>query len=232
MKKAIAIITARSGSKRVPNKNIKDFLGNPMMSYPINEALKSGIFDEVMVSTDSEEYGKIAKKYGAQVPFLRSEETSNDYASTLDVIVEVLNEYKKRGEEFEYFCCIYPTAPLISAKRLKESFEILKNNDIDTVFPMVRFSYPIQRALKINEHGLVEMIWPENGPKRSNDLMPAYHDSGSFYWMKTKAFFEKNAIWTDKTKGIVLSELEVQDIDNQDDWKMAELKYKVLNKLI
>ena len=232
MKKAVAIITARSGSKRVPNKNIKDFLGNPMMSYPIKEALKSGVFDEVMVSTDSEKYAEIAKKYGAKVPFLRSEATSNDFASTLDVIVEVLEEYKKRGEEFEYFCCIYPTAPLISAKRLTESFEMLKNSDIDTVFPMVRFSYPIQRALKINDEGLVEMIWPENGPKRSNDLMPAYHDSGSFYWMKTSAFFEKNAIWTDKTKGIVLSELEVQDIDNQDDWKMAELKYKVLNKLI
>ncbi len=232
MKKAVAIITARSGSKRVPNKNIKDFLGNPMMSYPIKEALKSGVFDEVMVSTDSAKYAEIAKKYGAKVPFLRSEATSNDFASTVDVLLEVLDEYKKRGEEFEYFCCIYPTAPLISAKRLSESFEMLKNSDIDTVFPMVRFSYPIQRALKINEEGLVEMIWPENGPKRSNDLMPAYHDSGSFYWMKTSVFLEKNTIWTDKTKGIVLSELEVQDIDNQDDWKMAELKYKVLNKLI
>ena len=105
---------------------------------------------------------------------------------------------------------------------------MLKNSDVDTVFPMVSFSFPIQRALKINEKGFVEFIWPENAPKRSNDLMPTYHDSGSFYWMRTKALLEKNALWTDKTKGIVLSDLEVQDIDNVDDWKMAELKYKVL----
>lgn len=230
-KNAVAIITARGGSKRIPRKNIKLFLGRPIIQYSIAAALQSDCFDEVMVSTDDKEIAEISKNLGASIPFYRSEKISDDHATTADVIEEVLAEYKKLGKEFDYFCCIYPTAPFVNKEKLKEAMKILNEKDVDSVFPVVKFSYPIQRGLKI-ENELVKMIWPENLNARSQDLMPAYHDAGQFYCMGTKKFLEQKKIFAERSFPIITSELEVQDIDNEEDWKVAELKYKILNQTI
>jgi pseudaminic acid cytidylyltransferase len=225
----LAIIPARGGSQRIPGKNIKDFLGKPIIAYSIETALKSGLFDEVMVSTDNKEIAEVAKKYGASVPFYRSQKNSDNYATTSDVIEEVVSHYIDLDREFELFCCIYPTAPLITVERIKEAYELLVQNNFDSVFPVTRFGYPIFRALKI-ENTKVSMIWPENLNKRSQDLMPAYHDAGQFYWMYSKIFLKKKAIFTDHSGAVVLPEGEVQDIDNEEDWGIAEMKYKRLKQ--
>ncbi len=224
---SVAIITARGGSKRIPRKNIKNFLGHPIIKYSLDAALSAGCFEEVMVSTDDSEIAEIARRLGAKVPFVRSASTSNDYATTADVIEEVLREYQKNGRAFTYFCCIYPTAPLVSPERLKQGYEILKGNDADTVLPVVRFSYPIQRALKV-EQGRLKMIWPENLNARSQDLMPAYHDAGQFYWGRTDRFLTGKRLFTDNTLPLEIPESEVQDIDTMEDWKIAEVKYGII----
>ncbi len=227
--KTLAIIPARGGSKRIPGKNIKDFAGRPIIYYSIDNAIKSNLFDEVMVSTDDVAISEIAKQYNAQVPFFRSNETANDFAPLAVVIEEVLNSYLSQGKEFDYVCCLLPTAPLVTIKRIVESFELLKKNNYDSVFPVVQFSYPIQRALKI-ENNQVSMIWPENMLARSQDLMPAFHDSGQFYWLNVKRFLESKKIFAANSGAIVLSELEVQDIDTEDDWIIAEIKFELINK--
>lgn len=226
--KTLAMITARGGSKRIPRKNIKEFNGKPIIAYSIEAALASGVFDEVMVSTDDEEIAEIAKKYGAKVPFYRSEKTANDFATTVDVIEEVLNTYKDRGEEFDIFCCIYPTAPFITAKRLKDAVEELSASDADSLIPVVRFSYPPQRAMEIHDGKLV-FRQPENLSKRSQDLEPHFHDAGQFYVVRSESFFKNHGIMVGNILPMELSELEVQDIDNEVDWKLAELKYNLLN---
>lgn len=225
--KTLAMITARGGSKRIPRKNIKEFNGKPIMAYSIEAALSSGVFDEVMVSTDDEEIAEIAKKYGATVPFMRSEKTSNDFATTVDVIEEVLDEYRKLGKDFDIFTCIYPTAPFITADKLKESIDKLSASDADSLIPVVRFSYPPQRAMEIHDGNLV-FRQPENLTKRSQDLTPHYHDAGQFYVVKTESFRKNRGIMVGKILPLELSELEVQDIDNEVDWQLAELKYKLL----
>jgi len=230
LNKCVAIITARGGSKRIPRKNIKTFLGFPIIKYSIETAIKSECFDEVMVSTDDKEIAEVAKKLGAKIPFFRSKAASNDFATTADVIEEVLLGYKNIDKNFEYGCCIYPTAPFILAERLREGFDILKSKKADSVLPVVRFSYPIQRALKI-ENGRLLMIWPENLNKRSQDLMPAYHDCGQFYWFRVKKFLENRKILTENTFPIIVPESEIQDIDTEEDWKIAEMKFKILKKI-
>ena len=227
--KTLAMITARGGSKRIPRKNIKEFNGKPIIAYSIEAALASGVFDEVMVSTDDEEIAEIAKRYGAKVPFFRSEKTANDFATTVDVIEEVLNTYKDRGEEFDIFCCIYPTAPFITAKRLKDAVEQLSASDADSLIPVVRFSYPPQRAMEIHDGKLV-FRQPENLSKRSQDLEPHFHDAGQFYVVRSESFFKNHGIMVGDILPMELSELEVQDIDNEVDWKLAELKYNLLNE--
>ncbi len=227
--KALALITARGGSKRIPRKNIKDFNGKPIIAYSIEAALSSGVFDEVMVSTDDEEIAEISRSYGAQVPFLRSEKTSNDYATTSDVINEVISEYEKRGKRFDILTCIYPTAPFITADKLKKAVEDLEKSDADTLIPVVRFSYPPQRAMEIHDGKLV-FRQPENLKARSQDLTPHFHDAGQFYVTRTKSFLKTNNLLMGSIIPLELSELEVQDIDNEVDWKLAELKYNLLNK--
>lgn len=225
--KVLAIITARGGSKRIPKKNIKDFLGKPIIAYSIEATLSSGVFDEVMVSTDSEEIAEIAKKYGARVPFMRSEKAASDTATTADVLLEVLEEYRKRGQEFEFFSCIYPTAPFIRAERLREAFGKLKESTAAEVLPVVAFSYPPQRGYILKD-GFLEMKWKENFSVRSQDLETLYHDCGQFYFYRTEAYQERKGIMVDGVIPFVMDELEVQDIDNETDWKLAELKYQLL----
>ncbi len=224
-KNCIAIIPARSGSKRRPNKNIKDFLGKPIIAYSIEAALASGLFDEVVVSTDSEKIAEISKKYGAKVPFLRSEKNSNDFTGITDVLIEVIEEYKKIDICFDYVCCILATAPFITSNSLSEAFNLLKTNRFYSVFPVLKYSYPIQRALKV-EDGKASMISPENYNKRSQDLSSSYHDAGQFYWSSSEVILEKKILFTENTGAIIFSDKVAQDIDTIDDWKLAELKYK------
>lgn len=226
MSRNLAIITARGGSKRIPRKNIKKFCGKPILHYSIQAALDAGIFDEVMVSTDDEEIAEIAKAAGARVPFFRSEQTANDFASTDDVIMEVLSEYQKRGEVFDAFCCIYPTAPFLNGQRLKEAMALL--DTADSVMPIVPFSYPPQRGLIINEKGLVARQFPEYATARSQDLPKIYHDCGQFYACRTKPFLEAGTTDVENLVPLILSEMEVQDIDTLEDWEIAEIKYRRL----
>jgi N-acylneuraminate cytidylyltransferase len=225
----LAVITARGGSKRIPRKNIKPFRGKPIIAYSIETALQSKLFDMVMVSTDDEEIAEIAKQYGAQVPFFRSKETSDDFTGTAAVIVEVVNQLSKEGRQFRYVCGIYPTAPFITAESLTQSFNLLHTNNFYSVFPVCAFSFPIFRAMRLCENQRVEMIWPENQQKRSQDLPAAYHDAGQFYWLDIPQFLQEQRLFSINSGTIVLDELYVQDIDNETDWKIAELKYNLLS---
>lgn len=224
--KRLAIITARGGSKRIPRKNIKEFCGKPILCYSIEAAFQSEAFDEVMVSTDDEEIAGIALKAGASVPFFRSEEMSGDYASTDDVIMEVLREYQKNGLHFDAFCCIYPTAPFLTGKRLKAAMDLLVT--ADSVMPVVPFSYPPQRGLIVNKNGFVERQFPEYAAARSQDLPKIYHDCGQFYACRTIPFMEAGTTDVEKLVPLILSEMEVQDIDTLEDWEIAEIKYRRL----
>lgn len=226
--KNIAIIPARGGSKRIPRKNIKPFMGKPIIAYSIEAALRSELFDEVMVSTDDEEIAEIARKYGAKVPFMRSAETSNDYAGTADVILEVLKKYKDLGREFDTICCIYSTAPFVTSGKLKEAYSKLTDG-IDFVFTCVAYSYPVQRSLHIVD-GKISMVYPEYVASRSQDLEPIYHDAGQFYVAQVESFVQERTFWGKNTVGLVLSELEVQDLDTLTDWTLAEMKYKLFHK--
>jgi N-acylneuraminate cytidylyltransferase len=220
----IAIIPARGGSKRIPRKNIKEFLGKPIISYAIKTAIESKLFDEIMVSTDDEEIAEISKQYGANVPFFRSTENSDDFSSTVDVIKEVLSKYNRK---FEYGCCIYPCTPLITVEKLKVAEKLLVEKNKDTVFPILRYSYPPQRGFTVQDDKVV-MIDPLTFGTRTQDLEPIYHDAGMFYWFKSAAVFEQNTLFCKNSEGIILSETETQDIDNLTDWKLAEMKYKLL----
>lgn len=225
--KKVAIITARGGSKRIPRKNIKEFCGKPILAYSIEAAIQSQMFDTVMVSTDDEEIAEIAKKYGAEVPFYRSEKTSNDFATTNDVLLEVLAEYEKRGEHFDLGCCIYPTAPFITAARIREAVETLMDSDAETLIPVVGFSYPPQRAMVIENERLV-FKYPQYIDSRSQDLEKHYHDVGQFYVFQTEAFQKNQKLMLGDILPFVISEMEVQDIDTQTDWEIAEMKYRIL----
>lgn len=227
MKNNIAIITARGGSKRIPKKNIRDFCGKPIIAYAIQAAIDAGIYDTVMVSTDSEEIAQIAKQYGAEVPFLRSEKTADDYAITADVLMEVLENYQKMGEEYQCMTCIYPTAPFVTAAKLRQAMEMLKREKASMVMPVTAFSYPPLRGYIMKE-GHLTMKWPQYYKARSQDLETLYHDAGQFYGYYVKDFIEKNGVITEGIVPIVVDEMEVQDIDNETDWKMAELKYQFM----
>ena len=226
--KNIAIIPARGGSKRIPRKNIKSFMGKPIIAYSIEAALQSGLFEEVMVSTDDDEIAGIARECGAKVPFMRSAETSNDYAGTADVILEVLEMYEMLGRKFDTVCCIYPTAPFVTLDRLTEAYSKLTEGT-DSVFTCVAYSYPVQRSLHIVDER-ISLVYPEYAASRSQDLEPFYHDAGQFYVTRTTAFNQEKTFWGQNTVGLILSELEVQDLDTLTDWTLAEMKYKLLRK--
>lgn len=223
----IAIITARGGSKRIPRKNIKEFCGKPILAYSIEAAVNAGIFDAVMVSTDDREIAETAKRYGASVPFLRSGETSNDYATTNDVLLEVLDEYEKRGMHFDMAVCIYPTAPFVTAQKLESAVERLTESNADTLIPVVAFSYPPQRAMIVEQDRLV-FEYPQYLDSRSQDLTPHYHDAGQFYVFRTEAFRRNKKLMVGDILPLVVSELEVQDIDSETDWAIAEMKYRLM----
>jgi pseudaminic acid cytidylyltransferase len=225
----IAIITARGGSKRIPHKNRKEFCGKPIIEYSIEAAKQAGIFDTVMVSTDDNKIAEIAKNTGAEVPFMRSAETSNDYATTADVLMEVLEKYKERGIRYENACCIYPTAPFVTGDKLRRAMDMLVKEKKDSVMPVVPFSFPPLRGMVIND-GRLEYKWQEYAMKRSQDLEEIYHDCGQFYVFRVEPFEKEKKLVTDNTAGMIISELEVQDIDNETDWQLAEMKYCLLKE--
>lgn len=228
--KALAVIPARGGSKRIPGKNIREFCGKPIMIYAIEAAISSGLFDKVMVSTDNAKIAKIARSAGAETPFMRSAATSNDYATTDDVILEVLEEYKKRGYTFEYVCCIYPTAPFVTKELLREGMDLMERYHPVQVMPMVQFSFPPQRCFVLDEKGYAVFKNPQYIVSRSQDLEKQYHDAGQYYLSKVDIYVEKKGIICDGVFPLIISELQVQDIDTEIDWKIAEMKYKLMKE--
>jgi N-acylneuraminate cytidylyltransferase len=226
---SIAIITARGGSKRIPRKNIRPFFGKPIIAYSIEAALKSGLFSEVMVSTDDPEIAEVARQYGAEVPFLRSEKNSDDTSSTVDVLVEVIEAYKEAQKSFDYACCLYPTAPFVTAGSLQKAFEMLEGSDADTVLPIAAFSFPIFKSFRRATDGRVSFTWDEYRNYHSQDLPKAYHDSGQFYFFRTENFLAQRKLFTGNTLGMEVPETQVQDINDEEDWKLAEIKFAYLN---
>jgi len=224
----IAIIPARGGSQRILRKNIKEFCGKPIIAYSIEMALRSGLFERVIVSTDDYEIADVAREYDAEVPFMRPEHLSDDFTGTGTVFLHALEWLKEREEIYDYACCIYATAPFIQMKYLKEGLNAISNCLANSSFTVTSYPSPIFRSLKINSEGYVEMFWPEYKMKRSQDLPSAYHDAGQFYWVKCQKFIEERSIWSKKSIPIILPRYLVHDIDTEEDWITAELMYQAL----
>jgi pseudaminic acid cytidylyltransferase len=228
---AIAIIPARGGSRRIPRKNIRLFCGRPIIHHAIQTALDSGIFAEVLVSTDDAEIAEVARAGGASVPFLRTAENSSDTATTASVLVEVLSTLDRSGRLPERFCCIYPATPLLRPEVLVESARVLDQPAVHSVQPVVRFGFPPQRAFRVGVLGMVEWVNPEHALTRSQDLEPQFHDAGQFYWWKTREFLRAGRLLGERSAAYEISELDAQDIDNETDWKLAEQKFLLRNNV-
>ena len=230
----ICVIPARGGSKRIPRKNIKEFNGKPIIAYSIEAAFESNCFDQVIVSTDDNEIKEVAKKYGAQVPFVRPDELSNDYVGTIPVIKHAIEWMEDHNNYIENVCCLYATAPFIKSKILTKAYQQLKDSSADYCFGVTSFTFPIQRAIKITQDDKVDMFYPEYFNKQSQDLEEAYHDAGQFYWGKAQAFKDELRLFSEIATPYILPRYLVQDIDTLEDWKRAEIMYKAmqLNKEI
>lgn len=218
----IAIIPARGGSKRIPGKNIKFFFGKPIIAYSIIAAKETGLFDRIIVSTDANEIGRVAKKFGAEVPFIRPAEISNDTADTEDVLIHALQWLSGIGQKPGYFCCIYATAPFIQPADLQRGYDLLCSQRAATAFAVTTYPYTIFRSLRMNAKGRIEMFWPENLNKRSQELPQAYHDAGQFYWADTQKFLESPKLFSEDSLPVVIPRYLVQDIDTAEDWEVAE----------
>ena len=230
--KAIAIIPARGGSKRIPRKNIKIFHGKPLIAYSIETAIESNLFGKVIVSTDDEEIASVAKAYGAEVPFIRPKELSDDYTGTIDVVHHALEYLDKTGEVYEYVCTIYATAPLLQKEYLIQGYERLVQSDAVNAFSVTSMPFPIQRTFKIDRNGRCEMFFPQYYRSRSQDLEEAYQDAGQFYWSNRvrEKMTPNKVVFSDISIPIVLPRHLVQDIDTLEDWKRAEIMYQVINE--
>jgi len=232
MKNAIAIIPARGGSKRIPKKNIKEFFGKPLIVYSIEAALKSNLFKKVIVTTDDEEIATIAKKYGAEVPFLRPKELSDDFTGTTDVVNHAINYLENLGEKYEYICTLYATAPFLQSKYLIEGYETLQSSDAVNTFSSTSMPFPIQRTFKLDENGRCKMFTPEYYMTRSQDLEEAYQDAGQFYWTnrERQKRTENTVVFSEISIPIILPRHLVQDIDTLEDWKRAEYMYEAIQR--
>ena len=224
----IAIIPARGGSKRIKNKNIKNFLGKPIISYVIKQAIKSKLFDCIIVSTDSTKIKKISEKYGAKVLFKRPANLSNDKARTQDVIIHSLNWLKKKNVKFQYVCCLYPTSILLKVNDLKKSLNLLKNNRYSFVMSAQRYSTQIERAFKLLKKKII-LVDKKKFTKNSQYLEDFYHDAGQFYWGTPKAWYSKSTVLNNKSTIYELKKYQAVDINTLDDWKFAEKLYKLSN---
>jgi pseudaminic acid cytidylyltransferase len=226
----ICVIPARSGSKRIPRKNIKEFNGKPIIAYSIEAALKSNCFSQVIVSTDDAEISEVAKKYGANVPFVRPDELSNDYVGTLPVIKHTIEWLEDKNNYIENVCCLYATAPFVQSKIISNAYKQLKKSRADYCFSVTSFAFPIQRAIRILHGDKVNMFYPEYFNTRSQDLDEAFHDAGQFYWGKAQAFKAELPIFSEVSSPYFLPRHLVQDIDNIEDWIRAEVMFKVLQE--
>lgn len=224
---SVCVIPARGGSKRIPRKNVREFCGRPIIAYSVEAALESGLFDEVMVSTDDEEIAGVARGLGADVPFMRSARTSGDMATTADVLLEVLGRFEDLGRRFDVTCCLYATAPFVSAQRLREAWGMLEG--ADSVVSVAPFSFPPQRGF-VEREGRASWWMPENAQRRSQDLEVVYHDAGQLYLCRTERLASERSLVCGECRMLVLPEAEVQDIDNESDWVMAEAKYRMLRE--
>lgn len=230
MENLLCIIPARGGSKRIPHKNILPFKDKPIIAYTIETVINSGIADEIMVSTDDEEIAIIAQKYGAKYPFRRNDETANDMAGVADVLVEVVNQYKSQGREFDYVLCVYATNPLLKSDSLQKAYDKLSSNpDAESISTIEAYSYPPQRGMIIEDSGYMVMNQPEYYSARSQDLPKLYHDSCQFFLFKTYALLRDKKLYTQRTLPYIIDELESQDIDTPEDWKLMEMKYDLMH---
>lgn len=227
MSGCICVITARGGSKRIPRKNIREFCGKPIIAYSIEAALESGIFDTVMVSTDDEEIAEVARSFGASVPFYRSAYASDDYATSSDVLEEVLDEYAALGREFDTLCCLYPTAPFVTAGELRGAFRMLDDVDVASVVAVTDFDFPPQRGFLVGSDGSLEWERPEYALARSQDLPPVVHDCGRFYIARASFWVQSRSFIMPGCRGYRIDPTLVQDIDTLEDWIMAEVKYRI-----
>ena len=225
MNESLCIIPARGGSKRIPKKNIKLFFGKPIISYSIEVAQRSGLFSEIMVSTDCDEISDVARKFGASVPFLRSAQNADDHATTVDVVNEVLGCYTLKGREFTRVCVLYPCAPFVREADLIKAFEIL--NGCDCVIPVVAYDFSPFRSFSLTD-GRLAYTWPEYEKTRSQDLKELYHDAGQWYFFKHDASSHHTLV-KPNTQPLLLDNMRVQDIDSIGDWDMAELKYQQMS---
>ena len=226
----LAIIPARGGSKRIPHKNIKPFLGKPIIAYSIETALQSGCFSEVMVSTDDPAIAEVARQYGASVPRLRSARSSDDHATISDVMLEVLADYDAAQRSFDYFCCLFATAPFVRPAQLRSALEQLRGGDFATLVSVQQYHFPILRSLRLDAAGHLQLNWPEHAKTRSQDLPPAYHDAGQFYWARTADYRHEKRFYSSRAGHFLLQDFEAHDIDTPEDWRMAELKYQILQQ--
>lgn len=224
----LCVIPARGGSKRIPRKNIKEFCGKPMIAYSIEAAKASGLFDKIVVSTDDEEIAKIAKSYGAVVPFVRPRELSDDHTATIPVIAHAIKASVDDINDVEAVCCIYATAPFVQTQYIQEAYEKMLICKASYVFSATSFPFPIQRAIRLTKDDRVEMFSPENFAVRSQDLEEAYHDAGQFYWGTPEAWLESKVIFAPHSTAILLPRHLVQDIDTPEDWTRAEFMFKAL----
>lgn len=216
------VIPARGGSKRIPRKNIKPFLGKPMIAWSIEKALGCDIIDEVIVSTDDNEIIEIAQSYGAHVPFIRPKELADDYANTMDVMNHAAEWLNTNIDGLSAICCLYPTAPIVNIADITAAYNKIENSNIDYCFSATEFNYPVQRGFTITEQGVPKMLFPKHYNTRSQDLPNAYHDCGQFYWGQVKAWLLKKPIFGLNSNIIKIPHWRVQDIDTLDDWIRAE----------
>ncbi|MGC6480088.1 MAG: pseudaminic acid cytidylyltransferase [Flavobacteriaceae bacterium] len=228
----VAIIPARSGSKRIPNKNIKDFFGKPVIAHAIENTLRSGVFDEVMVSTDDDQIAEIASAFGAKIPFLRSKENASDIASTTDVLLEVLEYYGKNRQYFKWGCCIYPVTPLLTPNLFKEAFDQMSAQECTSIFTVQAFSHPIHRAMRIDQYGKIQMMNKDQVFVRTQDIPISYHDAGQFYWFEVEKFKREKSIISTDTSGFIVDEFQAQDVDTLADWTMMEVKYQHIKSIL
>jgi len=226
----VAIIPARGGSKRIPRKNVRLFAGKPIIAHSIGAALDSGCFDRVIVSTDDAEIAAVAREWGAETPFVRPPELADDHTGTNAVVKHAINWLAEQGTPADYACCIYATAPFVQARYLQEGLARLLERRRGYAFSVTSFPFPIQRAIRINAEGAVEAIWPENIFRRSQDLEEAFHDAGQFYWGSTDAYLTDEVVFSPASVPIVLPRHLVQDIDTFEDWRRAELMFRVIQE--
>ncbi|MGV7214038.1 pseudaminic acid cytidylyltransferase [Bradyrhizobium sp. UFLA05-112] len=226
----IAVIPARGGSKRIPRKNIRPFCGKPIIAYSIEAARDSSLFDEIIVSTDDDEIAAVARQFGAATPFVRPKEISDDHTGTNAVVKHAIAWLTERGDDISHACCIYATAPLIQPRYLRQAHDALTGSDAAFAFSVTSYAFPIQRAVRITASGRVDPFYPEHRLTRSQDLQPAYHDAGQFYWGTAAAFLEAVPVFSDRSIGVVLPRHLVQDIDTIEDWEQAEYMFRAISR--